>query len=309
MEIVGLSVSLVSLSISLFIFFYFRSLKCDRTRIHRNLFLAIMIHVMIQLIVHIDQYIAKNSGNAVGGSIVLDNKGTMYNTPILCEVLKTMVEYTKTVMFVWMFIEGMYLHNMLVVSVFTGRPKYMLFYILGWGFPIILTLTWVITNWYLDSEKCWFTYSFLPQYWILEGPRAAIIAVNLFFLLNIIRVLVTKLRESHSNEAEQVRKAVKAAIVLLPLLGVNNFLVMVDLKLGHAVKFAVYMYTSKFLASFQGFFIALLYCFLNAEVREKLNREYQLWRLAKGYVPARTSSKTVTVYTAANCAPMAANGP
>ena len=44
-----------------------------------------------------------------------------------------MVEYTKTVMFVWMFIEGMYLHNMLVVSVFTGRPKYVLFYILGWG--------------------------------------------------------------------------------------------------------------------------------------------------------------------------------
>lgn len=62
------------------------------------------------------------------------------------------------------------------------------------------------------------------------------------------------------------RKAVKAAIVLLPLLGVNNFLVMVEPPVSSAVKFAIYSYTSQFLASFQGFFIALLYCFLNTEV-------------------------------------------
>ena len=45
----------------------------------------------------------------------------------------TLVEYTKTVMFMWMFIEGMYLHNMLVVSVFSGKPNYVLYYLLGWG--------------------------------------------------------------------------------------------------------------------------------------------------------------------------------
>lgn len=54
--------------------------------------------------------------------------------PILCETLITVVEYTKTVMFMWMFIEGMYLHFMLVVSVFsTSKPNYPLFYLLGWG--------------------------------------------------------------------------------------------------------------------------------------------------------------------------------
>jgi len=62
------------------------------------------------------------------------------------------------------------------------------------------------------------------------------------------------------------RKAVKAAIVLLPLLGFNNFLALVEAPLDTPVKFAVWSYTSHFLISFQGFFISLLYCFLNGEV-------------------------------------------
>lgn len=62
------------------------------------------------------------------------------------------------------------------------------------------------------------------------------------------------------------RKAVKAAIVLLPLLGLNNFLAMVQPPLDGIVKFGLVTYTSTFLISFQGFFISLLYCFLNGEV-------------------------------------------
>ena len=62
------------------------------------------------------------------------------------------------------------------------------------------------------------------------------------------------------------RKAVKAAIVLLPLLGVNNFLAMVEAPIDTALKFGLWSYTSHFLIAFQGFFISLLYCFLNGEV-------------------------------------------
>ena len=57
----------------------YRSLKCDRTRIHRNLFLAIIIYVIIQLVVHIDLLVAKTSGSEVGGTIA-GEKGTIFNT-------------------------------------------------------------------------------------------------------------------------------------------------------------------------------------------------------------------------------------
>ena len=64
------------------------------------------------------------------------------------------------------------------------------------------------------------------------------------------------------------RKAVKAAIVLLPLLGVNNALALVQAPTDDGAKFAVFQVVYVFLISFQGFFIALLYCFLNGEVSE-----------------------------------------
>ena len=53
--------------------------------------------------------------------------------------------------------------------------------------------------------RCWFSYNLTPYYWILEGPRLGVIVVNLLFLLNIIRVLVTKLRTSNTSETKQAR--------------------------------------------------------------------------------------------------------
>ena len=38
-----------------------RSLACDRTRIHRNLFTAMLIYVSVQLTVHIDKLIVQTS--------------------------------------------------------------------------------------------------------------------------------------------------------------------------------------------------------------------------------------------------------
>lgn len=63
------------------------------------------------------------------------------------------------------------------------------------------------------------------------------------------------------------RKAIKAALFLLPLLGITNFVVMIESPT-EPISFAIWSYTSHFLVSFQGFLISLLYCFLNGEVSE-----------------------------------------
>ena len=63
------------------------------------------------------------------------------------------------------------------------------------------------------------------------------------------------------------RKAVRAAIVLQPLLGITNSLQMVATPDSqNIIYFALWSVVTTFLVSFQGFFAALFYCFLNGEV-------------------------------------------
>lgn len=122
-------------------------------------------------------------------------------------------------------------------------------------------------NYNCPIRRCWWGYNFTSLYWILEGPRLAVLLLNFIFLLNIIRVLIVKLRQTRTSDIEQVRKAVRAAIVLIPLLGITNILNMTEAPLHRtALEFALWSYTTHFLVSFQGFFIAMIYCFLNNEV-------------------------------------------
>ncbi|XP_022310010.2 PDF receptor-like [Crassostrea virginica] len=281
MEIIGLCVSLVSCVTSLFIFCYFRTLRCHRTRIHRNLLLAIVVQVIIRLVLYIDQYIARERQSdylAATGSYI-----AIFHTPTFCETIYTLLEYTESVQFMWMLVEGIHLHNIIAVSFFSGKPNYVFYYILGWGAPIPFTVAWVVTMLDLYKNSCWFPYYFLDQYWIIEAPRVMVIGVNLFFLLNIIRVLVHKLRKTRTLEPQltKVRKAVKAAIVLLPLLGITNIVNLIDPPADSVVQFGLWSYSTYFLVSFQGFFISLLYCYLNGEVQAALKKHWANYKESK----------------------------
>ncbi|XP_025602935.2 PDF receptor isoform X1 [Athalia rosae] len=277
LEIIGFSVSLAALLASLAIFCHFRSLRNTRTRIHKNLFVAMVIQVVIRLTLYIDQALLRTA-EATGVT-----RG-IQNTPFLCEASYVLLEYARTAMFMWMFIEGLYLHNVITVTVFQETSYYRTYRLVGWGYPVLMTLTWaVVTAFYYRPSKCWWGYNLTFYFWILEGPRLAVILLNFLFLLNIIRVLVVKLRRSHTSEIEQVRKAVRAALVLLPLLGITNLISMAEAPLDKAVwAFALWSYLTHFLTSFQGLFVASLYCFLNGEVRLALGKAITTYLSSRG---------------------------
>ncbi|XP_058117660.1 PDF receptor [Anopheles ziemanni] len=282
LETVGFSLSLVALIISLIIFCKFRGLRNNRTRIHKNLFVAMVIQVVIRLTLYIDQAIIRSGGKKFGNE---SSRQGIDNTPFLCEASYVLLEYARTCMFMWMFIEGLYLHNVVTVTVFQGRFPHTLYAVVGWGGPVVLTVIWAITTaQYIRQQKCWWGYNLTPYYWILEGPRLAVVVLNFIFLLNIIRVLIVKLRQSHTSDVEQVRKAVRAAVVLVPLLGITNILNMTQAPLDKtALEFAIWSYVTHFLTSFQGFFIALLYCFLNGEVRTALMKSISVYLSLRGH--------------------------
>ncbi|XP_068159091.1 PDF receptor isoform X1 [Drosophila tropicalis] len=291
METFGLCLSLLALILSLVIFHAFRSLRNNRTKIHKNLFIAMVLQVLVRLTLYFDQFRRGSNNKEAATNTSL---AVIENTPYLCEASYVLLEYARTAMFMWMFIEGLYLHNMVTVAVFQGSFPLKFFSLLGWGVPILMTTVWArCTMMYMDTTvgECLWNYNLTPYYWILEGPRLAVILLNFCFLVNIIRVLVMKLRQSQASDIEQTRKAVRAAIVLLPLLGITNVLQLMP-ALKTATNFAVWSYGTHFLTSFQGFFIALIYCFLNGEVRAVLLKSLATQMSVRGHpewVPKRAS--------------------
>ncbi|XP_024082616.1 PDF receptor isoform X2 [Cimex lectularius] len=284
LEFVGFSVSLAALIVSLVIFSYFRVLKNNRTKIHKNLFVAMITQVVIRLTLYIDQAVIRSKNSRSHG---------IDNTPILCEAAYVLLEYARTAMFMWMFIEGLYLHNVVTVRVFQEKFHYRLYTGIGWGVPVAMTATWAAISASQMKTKCWWGYNFTIYFWILEGPRVAVILLNFLFLLNIIRVLVVKLRQSRTSEVEQARKAVRAAVVLLPLLGITNLVNMMEAPLDRQVwEFAAWSYTTHFLTSFQGLFVAVLYCFLNGEVRAAVKKSVYIYFLLRPgqFTPRRNSA-------------------
>jgi len=203
------------------------------------------------------------------------------NTPFVCHTFYTLIEYGKTAMFLWMFIEGIVLHHMTTVAYSRGPEDQTKFYISGWVIPIPLVVLWVVANIYnssVDDTHCGQGLSMLPTYWILEGPRIFVIVLNIFILLNVARVLFTHLSGFEDADVTQIRKSFKSLLFLLPLLGITNILhhVWPNPLRGSWVFFAVWSITTHFLYSFQGVFVACVYFFCDQKVKKTL---YTFWIL------------------------------
>jgi hypothetical protein len=50
----------------------------------------------------------------------------------LCQTFYTLIEYGKTTMFLWMFIEGIILYHMTTVAYSRGPENQLFFYLCGW---------------------------------------------------------------------------------------------------------------------------------------------------------------------------------
>lgn len=68
----------------------------------------------------------------------------LYFQPYLCESSYVLLEYAITVMFMWMFIEGLYLHNVVTANALREGISHVVYYATGWGLPVILTALWAV---------------------------------------------------------------------------------------------------------------------------------------------------------------------
>ncbi|XP_078702831.1 parathyroid hormone/parathyroid hormone-related peptide receptor-like isoform X1 [Branchiostoma floridae x Branchiostoma belcheri] len=297
---VGYSISLVSLFIAFIILARFKRLHCTRNYVHMHLFVSYMLRAFFILLRDAVLYsydTNKSPRNTVG-----------------CKLLYTCFMYFMATNYFWILVEGLYLHNLIFVSVFSERKFFYGFIAIGWVFPLTFVVPWVVVRATLEDTGCWDTDTVYK--WIYKAPIVLSIVVNFLLFLNILRVLMKKLRQPadvanqnrskccaccfrrqpqqnggggnrynrgrrNSVQMQMPMKLAKSTMVLIPLFGVHYivFVGMPDDTKGLAQE--IRLYFELFFNSFQGFFVSILYCFLNGEVRSEFKRRWERWKLAR----------------------------
>ncbi|KAG7217538.1 hypothetical protein INR49_021465, partial [Caranx melampygus] len=251
---VGCGASLCALVVTLMLFTVLDIPKSDRTSIHKNLFIALICAQVILLC----------SGSAI------DNK-------VACTLVAALLHLFFMAAFSWMLVEGLLLWSK-VVAVNLSEDRHMkYYYLIGWGLPVlIVTITLASASGkYSADGYCWLSVQ-NGVIWGFAGPVIFIIMVNIMILTRVVVITISTAKRrsimlamgtSPVEQAyEQIRAAVKAVLVLLPILGLTWLC-------GVLVPFSIVMaYIFILLNSLQGLFIFLIYGVYNTEVRSTVNR-------------------------------------
>ncbi|XP_034438508.1 adhesion G protein-coupled receptor L2 isoform X9 [Hippoglossus hippoglossus] len=274
---VGIVVSLVCLTMSIFTFCFFRGLQSDRNTIHKNLCINLFIAELIFLI-GID----------------------MTEPRIGCAIIAGILHFFFLASFSWMCLEGVQLYLMLV-EVFESeysRKKY--YYVSGYLFPaIVVGVSAAIDYQSYGTEKaCWLSVDnhFI---WSFIGPVTFIIMLNLIFLVITMYKMVkhsTTLKPD-SSRLENIKSWVMGAFALLFLLGLTWSFGLFFINEASIVM--AYLFT--IFNAFQGMFIFIFHCLLQKKVRKEYSKCFRHTYCCGG-LPTESShgsAKTSTTRTSA----------
>ncbi|XP_051166667.1 calcitonin receptor-like isoform X1 [Leptopilina boulardi] len=283
---VGYSISLIALLVSLGILIYFRSLRCTRIILHMNLFASFAVNNALWLIWY---------------GFVVANPDVLLNNGMICRLLHIILHYFLVSNYSWMLCEGFYLHTILV-SAFTNEQKLVKWLVgFGWFFPGIIMIVYsilrMISDDPTDTTQCWMNEGSYMK--VLIYPVCVSTLLNLIFLCNIVRVLVTKLRNGPAIGTRPTRamiQAFRATLLLVPLLGLHYLLIGFRPPKEHPWE-QPFEIISAITASFQGLCVAILFCFCNGEVITHFKRRWE----ASVFVRKRATSCTTTTNVSVRC--------
>lgn len=279
LTIIGHGLSVASLLISLGIFFYFKNLSCQRITLHKNLFLSFVCNSVVTII---------------SLTAVANNQPLVATNPVSCKISQFIHFYLMGCNYFWMLCEGIYLHTLIVVAVFAEKQHLIWYYLLGWGFPLIPACIHAVARSLYYNDNCWIS-SDTHLLYIIHGPICAALLVNLFFLLNIVRVLITKLKVTHQAESNLYMKAVRATLILVPLLGIQ--FVLLPWRPSGRIAEEVFDYIMHILMNYQGLLVATIFCFFNGEVQAVLKRHWNQYRIQFGNSFAHSEGLRSASYT------------
>ncbi|XP_027147576.1 pituitary adenylate cyclase-activating polypeptide type I receptor isoform X3 [Larimichthys crocea] len=248
---VGYSTSLVSLTTAMVILCRFRKLHCTRNFIHMNLFVSFILRAISVFIKDGVLYPQEDSDHC-------------FVHTVACKSVMVFFHYCVMSNYFWLFIEGLYLFTLLVETFFPERRYFYWYTIVGWGTPTICVTVWAVLRLHFHDTGCWDTNEHTALWWVIKGPVVASIMINFVLFIGIIIILVQKLQSPDigGNESSIYLRLARSTLLLIPLFGIHYTVFAFspeDVSKRERLVFELG------LGSFQGFVVAVLYCFLNGE--------------------------------------------
>ncbi|XP_034615768.1 pituitary adenylate cyclase-activating polypeptide type I receptor isoform X4 [Trachemys scripta elegans] len=280
---VGYSTSLVSLTTAMVILCRFRKLHCTRNFIHMNLFISFILRAISVFIKDGILYAEQEINHC-------------FISTVECKAVMVFFHYCVMSNYFWLFIEGLYLFTLLVETFFPERRYFYWYTIIGWGTPTICVTVWAVLRHHFDDIGCWDMNDNTALWWVIKGPVIGSIMINFVLFIGIIVILVQKLQSpdiggnessiyfscvqkcyckpkranQHSCKMSELStitlRLARSTLLLIPLFGIHYTVFAFS---PENVSKRERLVFELGLGSFQGFVVAVLYCFLNGEFLPK----------------------------------------
>nr|CAH8828270.1 unnamed protein product [Trichobilharzia regenti] len=290
---IGSVITTCSMLTAILLYILYPCLRNFRFKIHLQLFFALLLESIAQIILSylilckVNPIYASDIGNNYIHPASTSQQGVINENYSFTElkyllIQNTMIiiwELSQTCIFTWTFIEGIYIHELIVVSVFQASVNMYPLMFAAWIVPIFITGLWLAAWLCVNSiDVNWSSYTFHATYWIPNSFRLILLSMNMAFLINVIRVLVRRLHTNEAPEMQKLRKAVKAAVLLMPLLGITNFIVLLP-EPNNVFGFFIVCGLRKVLPTWQGFTVSIIYYFMNKDVQKCLQMSIRKFKL------------------------------
>jgi len=298
---IGYVLSFLALCGALTIYLSFREMRCLRHKIHMGLFCAFGMSAL-------NWIFTKSLQSDLSSYMTMSVFDHVYCTSWVLTWLFHLAS------FYWMFIEGLYLFLQVQWPLSLVNIKYKHFIMIGCGGPILNLLIWMVLRLHLHDPEtlmedptidCPFFEKTTVDIYLCELPLFVILFFNTFFLIWIMVIVVSKLREKTAMDHDRKHwKAAKALIIVMPILGIGYLVTIVGPDPTMSWAHNTFQIIRSMLLSTQGLVISLPYCYLNTEVQSVIRNHYRRWQLIRnvgtGHMSERGSISASTAYTTVN---------
>ncbi|XP_073763216.1 glucagon receptor isoform X2 [Danio rerio] len=308
MYTVGYSLSLAALTLALGILVSFRKLHCMRNNIHMNLFGSFMVRALSILIK--DTLLDQMNRARSGPSHYQSTRWLDTQTVVGCRSAMVMMQYSVMANNCWLLVEGLYLHSLLVTTVFSERNYFCIYLCIGWGAPLIFVLPWMTVKYLYENEECWERNMNMGYWWIIRSPILFAYLINFIIFIRIIKILMSKLKAHQMRYTDYKFRLAKSTLTLIPLLGIHAvlFTFVIDESVPkESLLRLIRLFYDLLFSSFQGLLVAILYCFVNKEVQSEMLKKWKRWKLGKDIDEEYRHTHSQTPHAKSSTAPPAAH--